>query len=60
MCIDFVKIFTDKRSCMTEQWDVYDNGTCYNINGTLVALWNQTIAKENKIERTLPSEEYFE
>ena len=60
MCIDFVKLFTDKRQCIVDGFDVYSNGTCYNVNGTLVALWNRTLAKANGIERTLPSEEYFE
>ena len=60
VCLDYVQIYSDKRACMYEELDAYDNGTCYNENGTLKALWNQTLAKSFKIERTLPSEEYFE
>ena len=58
VCLDYVRIVKDKAACWVEDWDAFDNGTCYN--GTLTALWDQTIAKKNKIERTLPSEEYFE
>ena len=60
MCIDYVQIKSEKVACQAEGWDAYDNGTCYNINGTLVALWDQAVAKANGIERTLPSDEYFE
>ena len=61
VCLDYIKILT-KDQCLQfeEVLTVHDNGTCYNDNGTLRALWNQSLAAEHGIQRTLPSQEYYE
>lgn len=61
-CIDNVKMYPDWTYCIAD--DLHrndpDDGACYNINNTIKGIWNQTLASENKIKRTLPSEEYYE
>ena len=52
----------DWTECIKKDWARHDpdDGACYTINGTIKAIWNQTLASENDIKRTLPSEEYYE
>ena len=52
----------DWTECVKNDWLRHDpdDGACYTINGTIQAIWNQTLASANKIKRTLPSEEYYE
>nr|WLN44359.1 AAT4 [Sinonovacula rivularis] len=60
MCLDYVAIVAGRVACHVEGWIPYDNGTCYNVNGTLKAIYDQPLAKQFDIKRNLPSEEYFE
>ena len=62
VCLDYIKIVASRDECrgQTDYWKDYDNGTCYDVNYTLKAIWNQTRASEYGIQRTLPSEEYYE
>lgn len=62
-CIDYVEMYdNDWTQCVKKDWERHepDDGACYTINGTIKAIWNQTLASANKIKRTLPSEEYYE
>jgi len=61
MCLDKIPIVTSRDACIDTAGSVgRDDGACYSINGTINGLWNQALAKTFDIERTLPSEEYFE
>lgn len=61
-CLDKIKVFKDWTECIVNDWELKDpdNGACYDLNGTIRAIYNQTLASENDIKRTLPSEEYYE
>ena len=41
------------------KWGTCHNSTNYTV-GSVVAILNRTLAKDNKIETILPSQEYFE
>ena len=59
MCIDFVKLM-DNATCLNNTFTVNENGTCMDVNGTVKAIWDVAVAKGNKIERRMPTEEFFE
>ena len=62
VCLDKIEMYDDWTACVVNDWHrkTPDTGACYNLNGTIKAIWNQTLAKKNDIQRTLPSEEYYE
>lgn len=52
---------TDEAGCASMNWSINTTlGTCYDDNNVLRGMFNETLAKENKIKRILPSQEYFE
>ena len=50
----------DNATCLNNTFTVNDNGTCMDVNGTVKAIWDVAVAKGNKIERRMPTEEFFE
>ncbi|XP_071114841.1 sodium- and chloride-dependent neutral and basic amino acid transporter B(0+)-like [Haliotis cracherodii] len=56
-CLDRLPLM---ENCTMRNWTATVNGTCLNGNGTLMALYNETLSKETMgIKRKLPSEEYL-
>ncbi|XP_013390683.1 sodium- and chloride-dependent neutral and basic amino acid transporter B(0+) isoform X2 [Lingula anatina] len=50
----------DISGCNTTLQEVaYPNGTCYNANGTLLGVYNDTLLKQYNITRSSAAEEYF-
>ena len=45
-------------NCTALQFNLTANGVCYN-GTTPYGIWNETLAKENKIRKILPTEEYL-
>ena len=62
VCLDYIKKFDNFGECETIGYHVNKTlGTCYNkTTGKIAAIYDLALAKDNGIERQLPSEQYFE
>jgi len=60
VCIDNIGLVDEKNDCYAKGVEPRDDGACYTLDGNITFIYNLTLAKENDIERTLPSEEYLE
>jgi len=61
VCIDYVASVDKAVTCYNIGLEPnLTNGACYDLNNTVKAIFNFTLAKNHDIERKLPSEEYLE
>ncbi|XP_052098390.1 sodium- and chloride-dependent neutral and basic amino acid transporter B(0+)-like [Mytilus californianus] len=60
LCYDNVNI-TDEEGCTHMHWNLNKTtGVCYDSNGILRGMFNESLAKSFGIKRLLPSQEYFD
>jgi len=61
VCIDYVASVDKAVTCYNIGLEPnLTDGACYDLNHTVKAIFNFTLAKNHDIERKLPSEEYLE
>ncbi|KAK7116102.1 sodium- and chloride-dependent neutral and basic amino acid transporter B(0+)-like isoform X1 [Littorina saxatilis] len=61
-CLDYVKLMPRLNCTDDYGWSGDVDGACYNtsvVPKVIKAIWNETLAKSNDIERVLPTREYL-
>ena len=59
MCLTNLPTYNETY-CVHLGYTIQPNGTCYDVNGTLTALYDEHLARNHSIRKVLPTKEYLE